>query len=238
MIERLIGGDENARKLIDENFTLRLNNNGAFRAGHLKLAAGRLNVMGELWEAGRQPKIHYSMTFGISEAGTIELHVLVVVALESYLCVDTNIRNRLPCYGMSCLDADAITISFAHRLSGRDQQFKNIGCHLRHGDDSVGESFSRRFLRTEPVVQSVPKYAMAFFLVPAGEGKWEGQSERLAATRYRLNLSCRGDGFIAWVDELELNVCIDVVGRRIVDCTQDFRWSLSKENPAIGFVYS
>lgn len=198
MVERFIGGDENARKLIDENVPLRLNNNGAFRTRHLKLATGRSHVMGELWEAERQLKIQYSLAFGISEAGTIELHVFIVIAVECDLGVHADIRSGLMCYGMSCVDTDTIKIPFTHRLSGRDLQFKNIGRYLGQGDDPIGECFSRRFLRTETVMQSIPEDSIAFFLIGAREGKWEGQSERLAATRYRLNQSCRCDAFIAW----------------------------------------
>ena len=53
LIERLVGVDENARKLIDEKVAFRLNDNCAFCAGHLKLTAGRATVMRELWKAGR-----------------------------------------------------------------------------------------------------------------------------------------------------------------------------------------
>ena len=66
-------------------------------------------------------------------------------------------------------------------------------------------------------MQSVPQYSITFSLIGAREGKWQRQSECLAAAIYRLNLSCRGYAFIARVEELEMNVCIYFGGRRIIN---------------------
>src|SRR6185369_11157790 len=105
LIERFVGGDENARKLINENVSFRLNKNCTFSTSYLKLTTGRSRVMGKRWKAARQLKIEYSQTFGISHIGTIELEALVV-SLECDLGVDANIRNRMLCYGMNCLNVD------------------------------------------------------------------------------------------------------------------------------------
>src|SRR5688572_33505732 len=76
-------------------------------------------------------------------------------------------------YGVSCLGADSISISFAHNLGRRDSQFKNIRRHFGQGDDPIGECFSRRFLRAEPVMQSIQKNSITFSLGGAWEGKWQ-----------------------------------------------------------------
>src|ERR1051325_8512876 len=107
------------------------------------------------------------------------------------------------CYGVSCLDAGLIAISFARHLSGRDSQLKNIRRHFRQRDDPIGECFSGRFLRTEPVMKSIPKYAIRFSVAGVRECVWQRQSERLIAASYRLNLGCPGYAVIARVEEVE-----------------------------------
>ena len=57
LIERLVGVDENARKLIYENVAFRLNDNRAFCAGYVKFTAAGPSVMRELWKAAWYLKI-------------------------------------------------------------------------------------------------------------------------------------------------------------------------------------